>query len=71
MLQLDVKAAKKAILEGTSQHFHIVFLILSSASLNNVSNAVLFVCLSFFLFSFRDVGFRKTDESLLQESALG
>lgn len=74
-LQLDVKAAKKAILDGmdtscTSPDFNsfslprAIFLICHSTMFSFSSTFLSHHC-------FSNLGFRRTDESLLQESLAG
>lgn len=58
LVQLDVKATKKAILDGRDLFFRFRLL-----------NMVCLICHLMYLIVF--AGFRKTDESLLQESSAG
>lgn len=72
-LQLDIKAAKKAILEGMvlgffARYENLIFLLLSLFSIDPTID----ITHGGFMYShFHLSGFRRTDESLLQESTKG
>jgi hypothetical protein len=75
VFQLDVKTAKRSILDGKHSVFHFFidspFLLAAKWSLV-WSNSIYFYLQRIFISCFySDLGFRKTDESLLRESAEG
>jgi len=82
VLQLDVKAAKKAILDGMNSLFmsSTAYFLCNIVMQNLLDVKFVYVFSVFFAFVLRyillfflfcDLGFRKTDESLLQESTSG
>jgi len=76
VFQLDVKTAKRSILDGkhSMYHFFIDSPFLLAAKWSLVWNtSILYFRLYRILIScfYSDLGFRKTDESLLQASAEG